>query len=285
MKKNLIMLAMSVLVALTFQGCYLTTVDSGEVGVQVTTGKVSDTPVTEGLAWTIIPLTDLELYNVKAKRLEMSGETDKQDTREVINDTSVSILTKDNLQIPVDITVLYKLKDACAPHIRKEFGRDGIWDNAVVVPVARSTVRDVIGKDADVYSLNQNREKYTQLISAELATRINAAIRKECVTVEMVSIRDIKLPKQLMDSIMAKTQMEEQSRTAELAVKRAEAEAKIEIAKKEGTAKAQLVLAKSITPELIKWKELEIQEEAIQKWDGKLPTTSMGNAIPFVNVK
>jgi hypothetical protein len=79
--------------------------------------------------------------------------------------------------------------------------------------------------------------------------------------------------------------MEEQSRTAELQVKRAEAEAKIEIAKKEGTAKAQLALAKSITPELIRWKELEIQEEAIQKWDGKLPSTNMGNAVPFINVK
>lgn len=274
----------SVLVAMMFQGCYLTVIDSGEVGVQVNSGKVVDTPVTEGFNFSINPMADLEIYNVKAKQLEMSGENEK-DTEEIINDAAVTILTKDNLSVPVDITVLYKLKDECAPHIRKEFGADIIWDNKVIVPVARDVVRAVIGKDADVYSLNQNREKYAADIAVEFAEKANTAIKKQCVSVEMVSIRDIKIPKQLMDSIMAKNQMEEQSRTAELQVKRAEAEAKIEIAKKEGTAKAQLALAKSITPELIRWKELEIQEEAIAKWDGKLPTTNMGNAVPFINVK
>lgn len=274
----------SVLVAMMFQGCYMEMIDSGQVGVQVNSGKVVDTPVTEGFNFSINPMAQLEVYNVKAKQLEMSGENEK-DTEEIINDASVTILTKDNLSVPVDITVLYKLKDECAPHIRKEFGADVIWDNKVIVPVARDVVRAVIGKDADVYSLNQNREKYASEIALELVEKANTAIKKQCVSVEMVSIRDIKIPKQLMDSIMAKNQMEEQSRTAELQVKRAEAEAKIEIAKKEGTAKAQLALAKSITPELIRWKELEIQEEAIQKWDGKLPTTNMGNAVPFINVK
>ena len=274
----------SAVLAVLFQGCYMTTIDSGEVGVQVNSGKVVDTPVTEGFNFSLNPMAELEVYNVKAKQLEMAGDKNEKDSNEVIHDSSVTILTKDNLSVPVDVTILYKLKDDCAPHIRKEFGADVIWDNKVIVPVARDVVRGVIGKDADVYSLNQNRETYADQISAVFVEKANSAIRKQCVSVEMVSIRDIKIPKQLMDSIMAKNQMEEQSRTAELQVKRAEAEAKIEIAKKEGTAKAQLALAKSITPELIKWKELEIQEEAIQKWNGVLPSTNLAGSVPFVNV-
>ncbi len=30
---------------------------------------------------------------------------------------------------------------------------------------------------------------------------------------------------------------------------------------------------------------LLLQLQAIQKWDGKLPTTSTGGALPFINVK
>ena len=282
MKKVLFSL---VLVALTFQGCYLTTVDSGEVGVQVAAGTVSDKPVTEGLAWTLMPLTTLDRYNVKAKLLEMSGENGS-DTPEVINDGAVTIITDKGMPIPIDVTILYKLKDSCAPYIRKEFGKDVTWDNSIIVPNARDIVKDVIGKDsADIYALNQNREKYAALIKTGLENKANTALKNQCITVEMVSVKDIHIPKEFMDTIMKKNQMEEESRRTELQVKKAKAEAEIEIARAEGTSKAQLALAKSITPEMIKWKELENTSNAIQKWDGKLPTTNMSNAVPFVNVK
>lgn len=271
------------LVPLLFSGCYMTMIDSGEVGVQINSGVVQENPIREGFNFSINPMAELITYNVKAKQLEMSGENEK-DTEEIINDAAVTILTKDNLSVPVDVTVLYKLKDECAPYIRKEFGTDMIWDNKVIVPVTRDVVRGVIGKDADVYKLNQNREQYADDIRNELEQRVNSALKKQCVTFEMVSIRDIKLPQALMDSIMKKNQMEEESRRAELEVKKARAEAEVAVAKAEGTAKAQLALTKSITPEMIKWKQLEIEEQATAKWDGKLPTTTAG-VVPFINVK
>jgi len=284
MFKGVLKVLMGFLVISLFTGCgFMRIIDSGQVGVQINSGKVQDETITEGFNFSINPMAELVTYNVKAKQLEMTDGS-KQDTNEIIYDSAVTILTKDNLQIPVDITVLYKLKDSCAPHIRKEFGEDVIWDNKVVVPVTRDVVRGTIGKDADVYKLNQNREQYASEIKNNLESKINEAIRKECVSIEMVSIRDIKLPPELMASIMIKNQMEEQTKTAELSIKRAEAEAKVEVTKKEGIAKAQMALAKSITPELIRWKQMEIEESAVHKWDGKLPSTNLGSATPFINV-
>ena len=268
-----------------FSGCGITTIDSGEVGVKVSQGEVSDNILTAG--WNVIfnPWVEIDVYNVKAKNLEMSTEPSRSDTTETMYDSAVVITTKDNLQVPVDVTLLYKLKDECAPHIRKEFGRDITWDNKTIVPVARSVIRDVISKDADIYSLNQNRESYSAQIATEFEQKVNATIRKQCVTVEMVAIRDIHLPKQLTDSIMIKNQMEEQSRTAELAVKKAKAEAEIEVAKAQGTAQAQLALAKSLTPEMLEWKRLDNNHFALEKWNGILPTTNAGGAVPFLNIK
>ena len=147
-----------------------------------------------------------------------------------------------------------------------------IWDNKVIVPVTRDVVRGVIGKDADVYKLNQNREQYAEDIKFELDTRVNAALKKQCVTFEMVSIRDIKLPSQLMDSIMKKNQMQEESLRAELEIKKAEAEAKIKVAKAQGDAEAMLTNARAeaeanklknstLTPLLVQMRWIEAWQE------------------------
>jgi regulator of protease activity HflC (stomatin/prohibitin superfamily) len=284
---NLKMLMLSIVAMLTLSGCgYITTVDSGEAGVVIVNGSVDDRPIGEGFAFSMNPLASLIKYNIKAKQLEMSGP-DGPDTRELMNDGAVNVTVGEGLQVPIDVTLLYSLKSECAPIVRRKFGEDIIWDNKVVVPVAREAVRNVIGRDknSDIYKLNQNRDKYGDEIQAELMKGVNATIGQNCVVVSMVTIKDIHIPQTYADSIMKKNQMEEEARRAELAVKKAKAEAEIEIAKAEGTAKAQLALTKSITTEMIKWKELENTSNAIAKWDGKLPTTSMSNGVPFINVK
>lgn len=276
------------LIGLMFQGCYVETVDSGEIGVEVYQGKVSQELIKEGLHINVVPMTHLEKYNIKAKQLEMSSthrQTKEDDNVELLKDGPVTVLMNGNMPVPVDITLLYKLKPDCANYIRAEFGTDVVWDYKMVVPVVKDIVMTTIGKDADIYLLNKNREQYGEHIKVAAEKKINDGLGKQCVSVEMVSIRDMKIPQQITDSIMKKNQMEEEARRAELEVKKAQAEAKVAEAKAQGVANAQLALAKSITPEMIRWKELEIQTMATEKWDGKLPTTNATGAIPFINVK
>lgn len=278
------------LVALMFQGCYMDTVDSGEIGVEVYQGKVSDNLISDGLHINIVPMTHLIKYNIKAKQLEMSSNHRKTDgvdneNTELLKDGPVTVLMNGNMPVPVDVTVLYKMKSSCAPFIRTQFGEDIIWDYKMVVPVVKDIVMTTIGKDADIYLLNKNREQYGEQIKVAAEKRINDGLGKDCVSVEMVSIRDMKIPTQITESIMKKNQMEEEARRAELEVRKAQAEAQVTIAKAKGTAEAQLALTKSITPEMIRWKELEIQGIATEKWDGKLPTTNATGAIPFINIK
>ena len=47
--------------------------------------------------------------------------------------------------------------------------------------------------------------------------------------------------------------------------------------KAEAQAKANLVLAQSLTPALV-------QYEALQRWDGKLPVYNGGGVVPLVNI-
>jgi len=82
--------------------------------------------------------------------------------------------------------------------------------------------------------------------------------------------------------------MTQDAQKAENEVQKAKAEAAILVAKANGDAQSTLINAKaqaesnrllsaSLTPTLV-------QYEAINKWDGKLPTVSGANT-PFINIK
>ena len=92
----------------------------------------------------------------------------------------------------------------------------------------------------------------------------------------------------MQDAINAKNEAVQNALKAENKVKEAEANAKIEIAKAEGEAKAlrikgdgeayyNRVVSASLST-------LLVQQDAIDKWDGKLPQYS-GGATPLLNLK
>ena len=270
-------LIVSSCLALMLSGCYFEVIDSGETGVEVSNGKVSETVLNEGFQFSLNPLTDLNLYNTKSKVLEMS-DYKRDNNKEVISTEPVLVLTKDNLQIPVDITILYKLEKTCAPFLRINYGEDGIWDRKIVVPKARDISRSVIGKDADVYKLNQNREIYTSEIRSELGKQLNGIVGKEnCILIDSVSINNIKIPQQLAESILKKQQTEEAVKIANLEIERIKAQAQAEIEKNKGISEAQKILAQSLTPQMLQWKELEVRQMEIEKWNGVMPTTLMSD--------
>lgn len=60
-------------------------------------------------------------------------------------------------------------------------------------------------------------------------------------------------------------------------VAQAEGQARCVVLKSESEAKANLVLAQPITPELIQW-------QSVQKWARKLPQVT-GENIPLINIK
>lgn len=161
--------------------------------------------------------------------------------------------------------------------IRTNYGSDVMWDNKIIVPKARDIVRGVIGKDADVYKLNQKRDSYTSEIQQTMTADIDKMLGVTgCVEIDSVSIKDIRLPQQLTDAILRKQQTEEDVKIANLEVEKIKAQAQAEIEKNIGVAKAQKILAESLTPVMIEWKKLEIEQMRIQKWNGVMPSTMLG---------
>jgi len=305
--KRMIKIGLMAAMPFMMSGCYMTTIDSGEAGVEVVNGEVQNEALHEGFHFSLNPLTDIDVYNTKVKALIMNNQTaKKEDSHEIIYDTHLTILTRESMEVPLDMVLNYSLSKTCASDIRKHYGVDGVWDEKIVIPKVRSVSRGVIGT-ATVYDLNEKRDAYSVKIKENLNKKFNSIFGEGCVKVSAASIQNIYIPPQLKKSIMAKQQMNEEVARKELEIKRTEAEAKQRVAKERGEAEAKRVnaqgiadsrlieataiakankmIAESLTPEVLSYKQLENEKAEIDRWDGVKPKVMLGDkSSPFIQV-
>lgn len=99
-----------------------------------------------------------------------------------------------------------------------------------------------------------------------------------------INITDFKFSNEYNKAIEQKQVAEQQALKSKLDLERIKIEKEQTITQAEAAAEALRLQKQEVTPELIRLREIEAQMKAIEKWDGKLPTTT-GGALPFLNIK
>jgi len=204
------------------------------------------------------------------------------------NDESISFQTADGMTANADIGISYSIDPDKVATIFQTYRR-GVEE--ITDTFLRNMVRDALVKQAS----NKPIEYVYGAGKAELIAAVQKDVSDQVESIgikvdKIYWIGEIRLPAIVLDSINNKnaaTQMAQQ-RQNEVAQAKAEADKKIEDARgtaesilrvAEAQAKANKILAESLTTEFV-------QYEALQKWDGKLPTTMVpGQATPFISVK
>lgn len=204
------------------------------------------------------------------------------------NDESISFQTADGMTANADIGISYSIDPDKVAVIFQTYRR-GVEE--ITDTFLRNMVRDALVKQASnkpiEYVYGAGKADLIAAVQADVADQVGPM---GIMIGKIYWIGEIRLPPVVLESINKKnaaTQMAMQ-RQNEVAQAKAEADKKIEDARgvaesilkvAEAQAKANKVLAESITPEFI-------QYQALEKWDGKLPTTMVpGQATPFISVK
>ncbi|WP_047153144.1 prohibitin family protein [Aneurinibacillus tyrosinisolvens] len=141
-------------------------------------------------------------------------------------------------------------------------------------------------------SLKAVTAKYTaeQLISkrSEVGQNVKELLTKKLGTYDMmldeINITEFKFSDEYNKAIEQKQIAEQQALKSKLDLERIKIEKEQTITQAQATAESLRLQKLEVTPELVKLREIEAQIKAIDKWDGKLPTTT-GGAVPFVNVQ
>ena len=251
-----------------------TVVDNSEVGIKfkkfsiTDQGKLVASPVT-GFVFYNPVTTSVYKYPVYIQRVDYHP---------------FSVTTKDAAVFSMDPVLAYQLNRDKAVDVFAKYRRSlqSIEDGYM-----RTCVYDAYRITANNYTSDElmaSRAKF----EAEVRSMLESSLGKEGFIVSEFTSQ-ITPPASLSLAIEAKNQAIQESLKAENLIKQAEANAKIEIAKAEGVAKALKIQAdgeayynRTVAASL---NELLVRQDAIEKWDGKLPQYNGAGTIPMINLK
>lgn len=134
-------IAVALVILATTSGCYRST-GGTEVGIKI--GKLfgADEVVAPGRTVIVIPFVhDWYVFDTKTQTVEMKGNANKD------LDDDLDFKTRDGNDISVDVTVLYHVDPAKAPHVLRHVASDVDEVRTVLVrPLARSIPRDALNE-------------------------------------------------------------------------------------------------------------------------------------------
>ena len=244
--------------ALGFVLSMFTQVPSGSVGVQTLFGQIQDEPLSEG-AHLINPLSLVQEMSLQTFKASLPKE---------------SAGTKDLQVIHTDLAVNWRVQRDSVTSIYRSY-RDGIGET-ILLPVVSESLRAVTARH-DSEELLTKRDA----VSAELLAELRAKLAPHHIDIVGVAITNFGFSSEYQQAIEAKVVAAQKKLKAEQDLQRIEVEAKSRIAQAEGEAKAISIQSQAIQSG---GGTNYVQLQAIQKWDGKLPTTTT-TAIPFLTLK
>lgn len=262
---NKLFIVGALLACTTLAGCGAEVIDAGHRGVKKTMGKVDPVALSEGLYF-YNPFTS-DIIEINVQTIQSEGET--------------VAYTKDVQQATIKYVLTYSVNPAVVPQVYENIGRD--WSEKLVIDMVPDSLKNVVGGQEAVEMISK-RGTLPPAIMAMLKSRIaakavEAGLPEDTIRLSSFAISDIKFEpafeKAVEDKVTAVQRAEqEKNNTVQVQEK-----ANQQVIAAEAEAKSMTIRAQALSQNknLVEW-------EAVQKWDGTLPTYMMGGTTPFINV-
>jgi regulator of protease activity HflC (stomatin/prohibitin superfamily) len=228
-----------------------TIISAGHTGVQVTFGEVNMTPLSEGVHF-VNPLSSIKDVDVRLQKAELKG---------------ASAGTKDLQQVHTDIVVQYRLNASKVPHIYKEFGLN--VDDKVLGPGINEAFKSITGHYTSEELITKRDE-----VSTAITDHLRTKMAPFNIDVSGVSLVNFGFSADYQKAIESKVIATQNKLKAEQDLERIKVEAASRVAQAKGEAEAISIQAQAIQSN---GGANYVQLQWIQKWDGNLPNTMLGD--------
>ncbi len=271
------------------------TISPGYVGIVFDKVSHQVTARAREPGWTFInPFTQaIQEYPITIQNYSM---VQKGAEGTVSGDDSIKVQSSEGQQINLDVVIQYQVNREEAGALYQD------WGGAPIETVEDRVVRQYTRSQVPVVAATYGWEEITASKRGELATKISTALKAEFALrhLKMISfgIREVHLPDSLQKALDIKIQAQQQAEQQKYQLDQAKVKAQQDQVEAEGhanalkaqasgEAQATLIraqaqseankqLASSLTPELIRYQQL-------QRWDGRLPVFQGGGATPLIN--
>ena len=236
-------------------------VPAGNRGVITTFGKPNEEIYGEGLHFRWPLVQRMHLVNVSIQKGEGVG----------------SAASRDLQNVETKVAINYHTDPRRAVYVFRELGNEP--GERIIVPsvheavkavTANFTAEELIAKRADVRN--------------QIVEHLQARMNRHGIVVDEFSIVDFQFSKTFNEAIEAKTTAEQLKMKADRDLERIVVEARQKVERAKAEAASLALQRQEVTPELLRLRETENQAKAIDKWDGHLPATMAGGAVPFLDL-
>ena len=241
-------------------------INSGEVGIKVTTGKYEPEALQPGIHLFIPGVQKIIVVDTKVRfdsGIKVQG--------------AISILDSRGLPVSIELTVQYKLLPHGAPNTIATWGLS--WEEKIINPVVRDVVRNIVGRYT-AEELPTKRNEIATLIETGVRDDIHA-LENNPVQLLSVQLREIGLPVKIKEQIERVQIANQEAERVKYEVQRAKQEAEKRAALAQGSAdaaridaqgradavtieaaaqsKANKLISVSLTSKLLQMQQLEVQ--------------------------
>ncbi|MGB5695937.1 MAG: prohibitin family protein [Polyangiales bacterium] len=233
-------------------GC--TQVDAGNLGVITKWGEIQDVALQEGIYFRTPVKTQIINISTRVHKMEASA----------------SASSKDLQVVSTKIALNYRLDAARIVEIFRNVGTRIMVENTIIDPVLQESLKKATAQYTAEELITKRQE-----VKETLGDAIKGSLAKSDILMTELSITDFQFDAQYQQAVESKQVAEQRALTArndlariKVEAEQAEAEAKgvanAMLARAEAEAKAQELLRKTISPEIVFLR-------AVEKWDGKQP--------------
>ncbi len=237
----------------------VTVVPAGHVGVKDFFGRVSDRVLQPGINL-VVPGTRVVKFSVQTREIKETA----------------AVPTSEGLIVNLDVSLLFRLRPEAAARVYTTVGRQ--FEQVIIDPQLRSAIRDVTAEYEAKFLYSASRE----LVAQNMFKHMQAAMSPRGLEAEQVLLRTVQLPPLLTTAIQEKLQAEQQAQRMRFVLDRERQEAERKRVEAQGIADFQSIVAKGISPELLKWKAIEVAHELSKSPNTKIVVLGDKSGLPII---
>lgn len=267
--------------ALTLTAC--SQIDTGNVGVERTLGKVGTEALPAGVYFTLFKSVDE--FTTKEVSFSLQDLTPKSRDNLTMKDVDIDVYFK---TMPAAVPALYvKYQGDVVMH--RDIANGGSKDLVIAFSRVSREAREAVYKaiaQLDATSMHTKRTELAELVRAGLQAELDAN-DKGAFVVTAVNVRNLLTDPAIESAIRQRAETDQAIEKKRKEIELAKAEAERLIVEAEGAARANRIISESLTPALKEIKLAEIQRETAIAVAGKAGNTVLlnGNAQPLIPMR
>lgn len=257
--KGLMSIIGLVIIGIGFLTTAVRIIDAGHVGVQKLFGEVQDDVLYEGLN-IVNPLVDVEIFSIQTQNYTMAS---KLDEGQKLGDDAIPVLSKDGLQVIIDLTLLYRIIDTETPNILRKIGLN--YQDKVIRPQIRSQIRESAVEFDAIELYSDRRAEFENKISQGISNSLSA----RGFIMEELLVREINLPLSVRQSIERKITAIQEAQRMEFVLDKERKEAQRRREEAMGIADAQKIINSGLSPKLLEFEKIKVMQELVKSDNSK----------------